>query len=282
MKYTKNKSILIVAIIYAAALIITYLLMSFFETSLWAKSLIADILCTFFIFAFSRVFNNSSIYDPYWSVIPFFLALFWLQDSHLSSSTILLLVGFLLWGARLTFNWVSGWEGLHKQDWRYVELQTRTKKYYWFVSLAGIHLFPTLIVFLGCMPAYYLITDQVEATYWHYLSFGIMLSAIIIEMVADVQMHRHRKSNAEGSIRSGLWTYSRHPNYFGEILFWIGVFLISLPSAPFWTISGPISMIFLFYFVSIPMMEKRLATRKGFTEYKKNVSRLVPWIKMPD
>ena len=132
MKYTKNQSILIVTIIYAGALLITYFLMQSLDTSLLVKTLLGDIFCTSIIFIFSRIFKNSSIYDPYWSVIPFFLALYWIQNSTSHSTTIYwLLAGLLLWGGRLTFNWISGWKGLHAQDWRYERLKGQTGKYYW-------------------------------------------------------------------------------------------------------------------------------------------------------
>jgi len=278
MKYTKNQSILIIAIIYAGALMVTYLLMQFLNTSLLLKTLLGDIFCTSIIFIFSRKFKNSSVYDQYWSVIPFFLALFWIQNSTSHSTTIYwLLAGLLLWGTRLTFNWISGWKGLHVQDWRYTELQDKTGKYYWWVSFLGIHLFPTLIVFLGCLPTYFLITKPTPATPWQYISFIVILIAIIIEMIADIQMRNHRKKNTGKLIKTGIWLYSRHPNYLGEILFWIGLFLLSFASAPYWTIVGPAGMIFLFYFISIPMMEKRLEKREGYLEYHREVSRLLPW-----
>jgi steroid 5-alpha reductase family enzyme len=73
----------------------------------------------------------------------------------------------------------------------------------------------------------------------------------------------------------GLWAYSRHPNYFGEVMFWWGLFLFGLAAdlGYWWTIIGPILITFLFAFISIPLMEKRsLERRPGYRE----ITRIIP------
>lgn len=78
----------------------------------------------------------------------------------------------------------------------------------------------------------------------------------------------------------GLWRFSRHPNYLGEITFWWGLFIFGLAadSGYWWTVSGPLVITALFLFVSIPIMEKRhLERRPGYEEHKKKVSVLIPW-----
>jgi steroid 5-alpha reductase family enzyme len=78
-----------------------------------------------------------------------------------------------IWGARLTFNWARGWKGLKHEDWRYVDLRASSGKAYWLVSFAGIQMFPTAIVFLGCLAMFYAITAYSrhpnylgEITFW--------------------------------------------------------------------------------------------------------------------
>jgi steroid 5-alpha reductase family enzyme len=84
------------------------------------------------------------------------------------------------------------------------------------------------------------------------------------------------------SITSGLWGYSRHPNYFGELSFWWGLYLFALAAgqnSP-WMIAGAISMTLLFVFISIPMMEKRMLEKKpDYKEVQKNISMLIPFFK---
>jgi steroid 5-alpha reductase family enzyme len=77
----------------------------------------------------------------------------------------------------------------------------------------------------------------------------------------------------------GLWRYSRHPNYLGEILFWWGLWLFGLAAAPdwWWTVIGPITMVLLFVFVSVPMMDRRsTARRPGYVRHMRRVPALFP------
>jgi steroid 5-alpha reductase family enzyme len=80
----------------------------------------------------------------------------------------------------------------------------------------------------------------------------------------------------------GLWAYSRHPNYFGEVTFWWGLFFFALAADTdyWWTIIGPAAITVLFTFISIPMMDKRnLARRPGYEERIKNIPALIPWFR---
>ena len=115
----------------------------------------ADGLATLVVFAFSRMRNNTSIYDPYWSVAPPFIALFWLALPEAQAGLLLrqMLVAslVLIWGARLTGSFWRGWPGLQHEDWRYRQLREQLGRLYWLVSLLGLHLMPTAMVFLGCL-----------------------------------------------------------------------------------------------------------------------------------
>ena len=120
------------------------------------------------------------------------------------------------------------------------------------------------------------------------LSILICLFAIIIETIADLQMDKFKKdkNNTGKIIRVGLWKNSRHPNYFGEILFWVSLFLFSLTPIYPANINGgiwvlvfcPLVMFLLFAFISIPMMEKRQKQSKpGYEQYKKETNLLLPF-----
>jgi steroid 5-alpha reductase family enzyme len=91
-------------------------------------------------------------------------------------------------------------------------------------------------------------------------------------------MHKFRKEGKGGFIRVGLWKYSRHPNYLGEILTWWGVAIASvcvLPTAWYLCI-GAILNTFLFLGISIPMADKRQARKEGFSQYKTETRMLLP------
>jgi len=141
---------------------------------------------------------------------------------------------------------------------------------------------PTILVFLGCLslfPALAVGFNSIGVI--DILAIIITSSAIIIETLADQQMHKFIKSREDiaSNIRTGLWKYSRHPNYFGEILFWWGIyfFALAVDFSFWWMIIGPISMVILFLVVSIPLIEKKLGSKPGYESYKNEVSKLVFW-----
>ena len=247
--------------------------------------LVADLAATVIVFAFSMRFGNSSVYDPYWSVAPPLIALYWIgHGSHASALRQVVVTALVsAWGIRLTYNWARGWPGLHHEDWRYVDLYARAKMPKWLVSLTGIHLFPTIQVFLGClalMPA--LARGGAPFGLLDSMALVITGGAILIETVADEQLRRfaRTRSRPDAIMAEGLWAYSRHPNYFGELSFWWGVFLFGVAAAPayWWTVIGPLAMTAMFLWASIPMLDQRsLGRRPGYAEHMRRVSALVPW-----
>ncbi|MDA3822999.1 MAG: DUF1295 domain-containing protein [Bacteroidales bacterium] len=252
----------------------------------------ADIVATVIIFASSIFLDNSSMYDPYWSLIPIVIAFYFVFNpvySYAADQRIYIVIGLVLfWALRLTFNWMRHWEGLGHEDWRYVDLRKEHGKMYWAVSFAGIHFFPTVLVFLGCLSLYPALSDSVRS--WNYLdtiATVITLGAILIEMISDNQLSTFQKTNEDPQqiMEKGLWHYSRHPNYFGEIMFWLGLFCFALAANPsyWWTAIGPLAMIFLFTFISIPMMERHMvAKRPHYDDHMNKVSAIIPWFRAKD
>ena len=107
-----------------------------------------------------------------------------------------------------------------------------------------------------------------------------MLMAILLELVSDRAIHRFLLEN-KGERRScnvSVWKYSRHPNYLGEMSFWTGMYLYFLPLfTSYWLYGlGFLSMIALFLFISIPMMEKHnLERRADYADYRKRTSMIL-------
>jgi steroid 5-alpha reductase family enzyme len=248
---------------------------------------LADIAATFVVFGFSTLYRNSSLYDPYWSVAPVPIALYWALNPVVtgvnSLRQFLAVTLVTIWAVRLTYNWLRRWEGLNHEDWRYSDLRNKTGRRYWLVDLTGIHLFPTVQVFLGCLalyPALSLGTGSLGVL--DGIAVLITCGAIGIEANADKQLHRFlSRDRKPGEIlNQGLWAYSRHPNYFGEIMFWWGLYLLGLAADPsyWWTVIGPLSITLMFLFISIPMIDKRsLERRPHYGEHMKNVSACIPW-----
>jgi steroid 5-alpha reductase family enzyme len=248
--------------------------------------LIADVAATIIVFVFSIVFNNSSVYDPYWSVAPPFIVVYLMTifPEGNSPRQWIILVLVLFWSFRLTINWLRGWPGLKHQDWRYTSIAEKTGELYWPVSFLGIHFMPTIFVFLGCLPLWYGLSGNEPLNIYDFIAALFTLSAILTEWIADEQLIKFRKNKSGNSyMTTGLWAVSRHPNYLGEISFWGGIFLFAVSASDFentngyWTVIGFISMVILFKFISIPLMEKRNIERKpGYQEYINKVPALFP------
>lgn len=277
---SKSIGLIIITIIYILATIIGVITYNSIDCNNKLLSLfIADVVATLVVWLFGVIFNNSSIYDPYWSVAPpLLLTFFAIEASSFGTPVRLTLLIVWLWAIRLTGNWAYTFPNLSKQDWRYDKYKGDFPKLWHLVNLFGINLMPTLIVFLAVIPAIELI-DLNPISYNIFTILGILISlvAVALELVADRQAHSFRKENRGKVCNIGLWKSSRHPNYLGEILFWWGLFIIYISVAPgeWLTAIGAVANTLLFIFVSIPLMEKRqLATKPAYAEYRRNTRML--------
>jgi steroid 5-alpha reductase family enzyme len=192
------------------------------------------------------------------------------------------------WAGRLTFNWMRRWRGLGHEDWRYSDFRSRGPLVYWIVSFLGFHFFPTVLVYLGCLSMYpALASPGLPFRALDAAGALVCALAIWIESRADRELrdfHSTRRGPGEILV-TGLWARSRHPNYFGEVLFWWGLYLFSLAANPayWWAFIGPASITLLFVLVSVPMMERHMAAgHPGYVERQRRRSALIPWFHRSD
>lgn len=285
-KLSKRQSGLVFLFIYLFAMFVGFMIYCvglFFYVPPWLLFLLIDVVMTGIIFLIGTLIKNASLYDPYWSVIPLFFLLIFAPvygGSFRNLHLLLLLIAVTLWSVRLTYNWWKNWEGFQTQDWRYDSLKEKSQKWYPIINLVGIHLVPTIVVYFQ-MLVIFKIAQYSHSNLGYYIAFLLALSAPIIQFISDAQMYRFRKYNTTQSrvINTGLWRFSRHPNYFGELLFWVSIYLMYLSTygkLDFYILS-PLSMIALFVFISIPMMEQKLRIRPGYEEYQSRVSMIIPF-----
>lgn len=267
--------VLLVYIISAAAGIAIYNALAF---PWWISLLIADAAATVVTFIFSVIFGNASVYDPYWSIQPPVILIAFALGKKLTLLGILLIAVISFWAVRLTANWAYTFKNLEHQDWRYTMLEEKTGVFYPIINFVGIHMVPTLVVYGCVVPAVYAVIHNLSASIGSVIFLCLSLCAATMQGIADIQMHRFRKNRNSAFIRSGLWKYSRHPNYLGEILMWWGVALSVLYAAPseLYLISGAIANTVLFFAVSIPMADGRQSGKDGFAEYKAQTRMLLP------
>ncbi len=281
IKQSRSASFLVITIIYILASIVgigTYLALPY---DMWLNLLIADIAATVFTFIFSLIFNNASVYDPYWSVQPIVILGAFAVFEQMTLAKILILAAVFIWGVRLTANWAYTFRGLEHQDWRYTMLHDTTGIFYPIINFIGIHMVPTLVVYGVTLPAVYVLRSNAEGGVISILCFVLSVLAVILQGTSDIQMHKFRKNRTGTFIRSGLWKYSRHPNYLGEIVMWWGIALSSVAVLGFkwYYIAGAIANTLLFLCISIPLADGRQSKKEGFAEYKKQTRALLPIIK---
>ena len=282
LKQNRALSFLTVLVVYIVAAIIgvfTYLAL---ELEWWASLLIADVIATVVTFVFSVIFKNASVYDPYWSVQPIVILVAFAIGNALPLFGVLLLAAVIIWGTRLTVNWAYTFGNLNHQDWRYTMLKEKTKVFYPVINFVGIHMVPTLVVYGCVLPAVYAIKNGLHANFGSVIFICLSLFAVVIQGTADYQMHKYRKNRNGNFNRNGLWKYSRHPNYLGEILMWWGVALAVVCSADnLWYLCiGAVANTVLFVSTSIPLAEGRQSRKAGYKEYKAETRVLLP-VKKP-
>ncbi len=284
------KSITVCGIAYILCIFFGYLSLIFINLGhLWIDMLIAHLVATLVIFFFSVTFKNSSLYDPFWSVIPLPIFLYLISFPEVEDVSyerfILIGIPVFYYVIRLTWNWSKGWEGLIEEDFRYTNLYDQFGRFKWFINFFGIHVFPTLIVNVCLFPLYFAISindEPLNFIDWFFSIFTVL--AVLLEHVSDEQMHKFKSNpeNVSKTMNLGLWKYSRHPNYLGEILFWFGIFGFSLSQSlnNLWLIIFPLSMLAMFIFASIPMMDNRsLEKRPDYEDYMKVTPALIPYRK---
>lgn len=282
-------SFLYIAAVYALAIAAAWAVWALFDGPPPWGLLAGLAAATAVTFAAALHADNGSVFDAWWSVLPPFAAL-WLtglsESDALTPRQLAVHAVVWFWAFRLTTNWAVGWTGLAHEDWRYVDLKQRWPVPRWVVYLVAVEGVPTMFVWLGCLSLYPALALGDD-------SFGVLdglalcvgLGAVAIELAADEQMRAFAAKKLPGDVMDrGLWRFSRHPNYFGEISFWVSLWLFAVAAAPgvWWVVIGPVAMIGLFLGASIPMLDERSAARRpAYAEYARRTSALIPWPPRP-
>ncbi len=277
----KNKGMLADLAVYAAAFaagLVPYLLLD----DMFAATAAFTAVATVIVFIASCVFSDVSVYDPYWSVAPpVMLLLNMIRYRLWNVNSVILLCIVMLWAVRLTGNWYVTYKGIGHEDWRYAMYRKRYPALlFHLISFTGLHFVPTIVVYLGLVSGLFAIRETAFAPL-SMIGAAVMLAAVLLEFVSDRAIHRFLREH-EGEHRAcdiSVWKYSRHPNYLGEMSFWTGMYLYFVACCPGqWYLGlGFLSIILLFLFVSIPMMEKHnMQRRTDYEAYKARTSVLIP------
>ena len=278
MKINKIPSLFIILAIYVIALVAGYFLGTLFNIHPILQLLLIDAFATVFVYIASVIFKNTSVYDPYWSFVPWVLvivAIIWFK--RFTIPVLSLLLSFTWWSWRLTINWISTFKGLEKEDWRYAKYRQENNKFVFeVINFFGLQMMPTLLVFAGLVPFLVLVING--SNYFAIIGAVVVAAGAVLEIVSDHQVHEFLRTTKEmKTCQLGLWNYSRHPNYLGEVSIWFGLAIPAIIQYPtiWYVYPGCILMFLLFYCISIPLMEKRQINRRNdYKTYQKTTSKL--------
>ncbi len=234
-----------------------------------------------FWFLISIRLKRNDVADIAWGLGYVLLAwLLWATEKR-SSHALLVYLLTTIWGLRLAIH-IFLRNRQKKEDFRYKQWREDWGKNVLWRSYLQVYVLQAFFLLIIATPLFVL--SQAEEKSWNlltYLGIGFWLLGFYFQAVGDHQLmqFKKRRKSKEEVLQTGLWKYSRHPNYFGEIVMWWAVFLIVLPLPLGWlAVISPLTITFLLIFVSgIPMLEKKYEGYAEFEAYKKRTSVLIPW-----
>jgi len=247
-----------------------------------------------YCFVISEIAKNYSQVDKFWSTIPIVYVWYFTLESEMDSRMIIMATLVTIWGLRLTYNFarrggfsIYFWKG--EEDYRWIEVKKSmpilSRRLNWAIfNLFFICLYQMGLIFLFTLPILAAWQGAENPLYWaDYLIAGLMLLLILLETISDQQQYEFQNEKyrrirqgevldgdyKKGFITSGLWSFSRHPNYTCEQLIWIIFYLFSVSATGQWinwSIIGCILLVILFY--SSANFSENI-TAKKYPEYKK-------------
>lgn len=224
-------------------------------------------------FAIGTYLRDNSVVDIAWGLG--FVVIGWATflQSAMTGAHWLITVLVTIWGLRLALHIFARHNG---EDWRYRKWRQEWK---WVKTRAffQIYLLQGVFMFVIALPIMEMNLSQAGISFWTILGATIWAVGFFFEAVGDWQLYRFVQTKREGEIlTSGLWQYTRHPNYFGEVALWWGVYVIAAPVS-WWTIISPLAITFLLLKVSgIPMLEKKYEGNPQFERYKQSTNAFWP------
>lgn len=233
-------------------------------------------------FLVAQVIKNNSIVDMGWGAGFVIVALITLvSQGAYAERNLLMALLVTIWGGRLTYYIVKRNWG-KPEDFRYAKWRQEWGR--WLVPRAFFQVFMLqglLMLAIGYPIILVNANPQPGLNFFDYAGLLVWITGFIFESVGDKQMAEFKKDPANKGhvIKSGLWKYSRHPNYFGEATMWWGIFLLALsvPSGLSAVISPLVITLMLLYVSGVPMLERKYKDNPEFQAYAKVTSKFFPW-----
>lgn len=232
----------------------------------------------------SLALRDSSIVDIFWGTgfVVANWAYFVLTPDGFPARKWLIGILVTLWGLRLSLYIL--WRNLGKgEDFRYQKWREEAGRKWWWYSFFKVFLLQGFLMWIISAPllAAQISPSPTRLTILDFVAILVWAIGFFFEAVGDWQLARFKADPANKGrvMRTGVWRYTRHPNYFGDAAQWWGYYLVAAASGGFWTVFSPIVMTALLLRVSgVALLEKTLEdTKPGYKEYIETTSAFIPW-----
>ncbi len=227
--------------------------------------------------------RDVSIVDILWA--PAFAVLAWsyvFVSPPLGARAWIALALITVWALRLGGHIWARWRRLGHEDYRYAEIRRRNGPNFPLTSLVWIFWLQGLLLWVISWPLQAALSGSRAVNALDFAAIAMIAAGILFEAVADIQLTRFRADpDSRGRVLdTGVWAWSRHPNYFGDFLIWWGFFVLGIAAGgPWWTILGPLAMsALLIHYSGAGLMEDTIRHRRpGYADYVRRTSIFVPW-----
>lgn len=253
--------------------------MEWISRMIFLNALLINLLFAFLGWLLSLRKNNVTHVDTMWSLFFVLDGLYFFSAFEPSSRSYLIMSLVLLWGMRLAIyltyrNWGK------PEDRRYLKIRQNNEPNFRYKSVYIIFGFQSILAWIVGSIIFMAIENNHPLTWLDVLGFLVTLFGIGYESIADYQLVRFKNDikNHGKLLQSGLWKLSRHPNYFGEILVWWGLFITTLSTGVHFNLIAPLLMTYLLLkFSGVTLLEANLIKKlNGYDDYQKKVNVIIP------
>ncbi|MEZ5800417.1 MAG: DUF1295 domain-containing protein [Nitratireductor sp.] len=250
----------------------------------WSVALtsLAVIFAGFFVLWVVQIFtNDAGVVDYFWG--PGFAVIGWIglaaSPTPASAPVLVFMAVVTVWAVRLAGQLILRHQKSHGEDARYLAMRVAGGRNWWLVSLFKVFTAQSVLLWIMAAPVH-AATLMPNATVGVLFDVGlaIAVAGIIIEAVADWQLFRCKAGELRTTFRGGLWSLSRHPNYFGEIVVWCGFALAAFAlTGAWWVFIGPALLAAVIVGITLPLTEQHMRkSRSDYAAYQQVVPKLVP------
>lgn len=252
--------------------------------TLWLQAALIILILVTLLWVLSVIIKNASIVDLFWGFGFVVVNTFYVfMSGDLNARKLLLFVLVTIWGLRLSIylTWRNAGKG---EDFRYKEFRRKygIERYWWF-SYFQVFLLQGVLIMLVSLPLLGANLGNHSNNLYglDYLGILVWLIGFVFEAGGDFQLTRFKQNhkNKGKVLNTGLWKYTRHPNYFGDTVIWLSFAIFSIAAGSYWQIVGAVLMTWLIVKVSgVSLLEKSLNNSKPqYREYIQKTSSFFPW-----